>query len=78
MGLQVREADEEGDLVIVVQAFPHGGGEGVDIAPFKVGGTGVKSYLKEQPEELPTRLEAGTLNGHGIAGLSAAEYLDKL
>lgn len=52
--------------------------EGVDIAPFKVGGTGVKSYLKEQPEELPTRLEAGTLNGHGIAGLSAAvDYMNR-
>ena len=51
--------------------------EGVEIAPFKVGGTGVLSYLKEQPEEMPTRLEAGTLNGHGIAGLSAAiDYLN--
>lgn len=44
----------------------------IDIRPFKTGGTGVQSYLKEQPLELPTRLEAGTLNGHGIAGLSAA------
>ena len=46
--------------------------EGVEIAPFKVGGTGVQTYLREQPEQYPTRLEAGTLNGHGIAGLSAA------
>ena len=46
--------------------------EGVEIAPFKVGGSGVQSYLKTQPVEYPTRLEAGTLNGHGIAGLSAA------
>ena len=45
---------------------------GVEIRPFKVGGTGVKSYLRTQPEEWPTRLEAGTLNGHGIAGLGAA------
>ncbi|MDO4941655.1 MAG: aminotransferase class V-fold PLP-dependent enzyme [Lachnospiraceae bacterium] len=44
----------------------------VDIEPWKVGGTGVQSYLETQPEELPTKLEAGTLNGHGIAGLSAA------
>ena len=44
---------------------------GVDIRPFKVGGSGVQSYSKTQPEEYPTRLEAGTLNGHGIAGLSA-------
>ena len=47
-------------------------GGDVDIEPLKVGGTGVQSYLEEQPGEYPTRLEAGTLNGHGIAGLSAA------
>ena len=44
----------------------------IDVKPFKTGGTGVQSYLREQPHEYPTRLEAGTLNGHGIAGLSAA------
>ncbi len=44
----------------------------IDVKEFKTGGTGVQSYLKEQPREYPTRLEAGTLNGHGIAGLSAA------
>ena len=44
----------------------------VEVAPFKVGGTGVQSYLTTQPREYPTRLEAGTLNGHGIAGLFAA------
>jgi len=47
-------------------------GEGVEIRPFKVGGSGVQSYSKTQPTEYPTRLEAGTLNGHGIAGLGAA------
>lgn len=47
-------------------------GEGIEIRPWKVGGTGVQSYLRTQPEEYPTRLEAGTLNSHGIAGLSAA------
>lgn len=46
--------------------------DGVEIRPFKVGGTGVQSYSKTQPAELPTLLEAGTLNGHGIAGLNAA------
>ena len=46
--------------------------EGVDLRPWKLGGTGVQSFLPHQPEELPARLEAGTLNGHGIAGLSAA------
>ena len=44
----------------------------IDVEPLKVGGTGVQSYLETQPREYPTRLEAGTLNGHGIAGLSAA------
>lgn len=46
--------------------------EGVEIRPFKVGGSGIHSYDKEQPGSYPTRLEAGTLNSHGIAGLSAA------
>lgn len=49
----------------------------IDVEPFKVGGTGVQSFLEEQPPEYPTRLEAGTLNGHGIAGLSAAvDFID--
>lgn len=46
--------------------------EGVDIRPFKSGGTGVHSFLKGQPDDYPEHLEAGTLNGHGIAGLLAA------
>ena len=51
--------------------------EGVEIQPWKVGGSGIHSYSKTQPEEMPTRLEAGTLNGHGIAGLSAAlEFIE--
>jgi cysteine desulfurase family protein len=45
---------------------------GVRISPWKVGGTGVQTYSKTQPDQFPTLLEAGTLNGHGIAGLSAA------
>ena len=44
----------------------------LDILPWKVGGTGVQTYSERQPEQLPVRLEAGTLNGHGIAGLGAA------
>ena len=52
-------------------------GEGVEICPFKVGGTGIKTYEKAQPQEYPTRLEAGTLNSHGIAGLNAAlDYIE--
>ncbi len=46
--------------------------EGLDIRPFAVGGTGVQSYSETQPAQYPTRLEAGTLNGHGLAGLNAA------
>ena len=46
--------------------------EGVDVRPLKVGGSGIHSYSKTQPEEYPTRLESGTLNSHGIMGLSAA------
>ena len=45
--------------------------EGVDVVPWAMGGTGVHSFDALQPLEWPTRLEAGTLNGHGIAGLSA-------
>lgn len=47
-------------------------GKNVDIRPWKVGGTGVQTYLEKQPAQYPEHLEAGTLNGHGIAGLSAA------
>jgi cysteine desulfurase family protein len=53
--------------------------EGVHIRPWKVGGTGVQTYSKTQPEQLPALLEAGTMNGHGIAGLSAAlEYINSV
>ena len=45
---------------------------GVEIRPLLTGGTGVQSYQETQPEAYPTRLEAGTLNGHGLAGLRAA------
>ena len=51
--------------------------KGLMIHPLKSGGTGVQTYNKEQPSEMPTHLEAGTLNGHGIAGLDAAvEYIE--
>jgi selenocysteine lyase/cysteine desulfurase len=45
---------------------------GIDVVPLVTGGTGVSSYEERQPEAYPAHLEAGTLNGHGIAGLSAA------
>ena len=47
--------------------------EGIDVAPWAMGGTGVHSFEPLQPLEWPTRLEAGTLNGHGIAGLDFIE-----
>ena len=46
--------------------------EGVDIHPLLSGGSGVQTYLRSHPPRMPTALEAGTLNGHGIAGLGAA------
>ncbi len=51
--------------------------EGLSIRPLKSGGSGVQTYSKRHPSDMPTALEAGTLNGHGIAGLHAAlEYLN--
>ena len=53
--------------------------EEVQINPFKVGGSGFHSFDKEHPSMMPTALEAGTLNGHGIAGLNAAlTFIDKV
>ena len=46
--------------------------EGVDVRPLLSGGSGVQTYLRSHPPQMPTALEAGTLNGHGIAGLRAA------
>ncbi len=49
---------------------------GLMVRPLKSGGSGVQTYSKSHPAEMPTALEAGTLNGHGIAGLgAAADYL---
>lgn len=49
---------------------------GLTLEPLKVGGSGVHSFDREHPKEMPEALEAGTLNGHGIAGLrAAAEWL---
>lgn len=52
--------------------------KGLFVRPLLSGGSGVQTYSKTHPTEMPTALEAGTLNGHGIAGLHAAvEYLEK-
>ena len=54
------------------------------VRPFVVGGTGIHSFDELQPDKMPTRLESGTLNSIGIAGLCAsisyleAEGIDKL
>lgn len=45
--------------------------QGLLIEPLKVGGSGFKTFEKEQPKQMPEVLEAGTLNAHGIAGLGA-------
>lgn len=45
---------------------------GVKVEPLKVGGSGILTFQKEPPSDMPEALEAGTLNSHGIAGLRAA------
>lgn len=45
--------------------------DGIDAEPLVVGGTGTHSYDMEYPADMPERLEAGTLNSHGLAGLAA-------
>ncbi len=52
--------------------------EGIELRPLKSGGSGVQTYLKTHPKQMPTALEAGTLNGPGIAGLGAGiDYLNE-
>ena len=52
--------------------------EGVNLRPLLSGGSGVQTYLRAHPPQMPTALEAGTLNGHGIASLGAAiRYLQE-
>lgn len=45
--------------------------EGIAVEPLLHGGTGASSAPLEMPDALPDRLEAGTQNGPGIAGLLA-------
>jgi cysteine desulfurase/selenocysteine lyase len=47
--------------------------ENAEIWPCRSGGTGVKSALRTQVAEYPWRMEFGTLNTMGIAGLLAAQ-----
>ena len=44
---------------------------GLRVAPLVVGGSGVHSFAEAHPAEMPTALEAGTLNVPGLAGLGA-------
>lgn len=46
--------------------------ENVCVRPLLSGGSGVQTYRRKHPSEMPAALEAGTLNAHGIAGLLAA------
>jgi len=51
-------------------------GEGVNLEPWREGGTGFEPASLSQPEELPFKLESGTPNTVGIAGLRAGiEYV---
>lgn len=45
--------------------------EGIRIRPLLTGGSGFDSFSKTHPNHMPEALEAGTLNGPGIAGLEA-------
>jgi cysteine desulfurase family protein len=45
--------------------------DGLALATLTEGGTGTQSEVELQPEELPNRFEAGSLNLPGIAGLGA-------
>ncbi len=44
---------------------------GLTIRPLVVGGSGVHSFDERHPAQMPTALEAGTLNVPGLAGLCA-------
>lgn len=52
--------------------------EGLEVRPLKTGGSGILTYERNHPWQMPAALEAGTLNGHGIAGLhGAVSYLQE-
>ena len=47
---------------------------GISLRPLKIGGSGIDTFNPQHPTSFPTALEAGTLNGHGIAGLGAGVH----
>ena len=52
--------------------------KGLSLRPLKSGGSGIHTYDHEHPKSMPTALEAGTLNTHGIAGLGASlSFIEK-
>ena len=51
---------------------------GVDLDFFREGGSGFKAEEERHPTEMPFRLEGGTPNAHGFAGLLAGiEFVEK-
>ena len=46
--------------------------KGIDVTPFRFGGTGSRSEFEFQPDFLPDKFESGTPNVIGIAGVGAA------
>ena len=49
---------------------------GLTMAPLVVGGSGIHSFDETHPSQMPTALEAGTLNVPGLAGLGAGVEVD--
>lgn len=53
--------------------------EGLRIRPLKSGGSGIRTFDRAHPDQMPEALEAGTLNGPGICGLGAAlSYIERV
>ncbi|MGW8313033.1 MAG: aminotransferase class V-fold PLP-dependent enzyme [Desulfuromonadales bacterium] len=53
--------------------------EGLELCPLLYGGTGNFSQSATQPVEMPERLESGTLNTIGLAGLKAGiEFIESI
>ena len=74
--LVVDAAQTAGAWPIDVLLGPQGTGglyvrPGLTMAPLVVGGSGIHSYDEAHPSQMPTALEAGTLNVPGLAGLGA-------
>lgn len=52
--------------------------EGIEVPALLEGGSGTHSFDERHPSFMPERLEAGTLNAHGLAGLAAGvSYIEE-